>query len=73
MKLVRALHGFKKSGASRTKIFKDHIVDKLEFTLRVVDPDMYYRRNVKADGTECYELLVVYVDNVLACSHYLKG
>ena len=73
MKLVRVLYGLKSSGASWRKMFKDHVVDKLEFTPSVVDPDMYYQRNVKADGTEYYELLLVYVDDVLACSHDPKG
>lgn len=68
-KLVRALYGLKSSGASWRKMFKDYIIQHLGFTASVMDPDMYYRKGVKADGTEYYELLLVYVDDVLAISH----
>ena len=30
---------------------------------------MYYRRNTKEEGTDYYDILLVYVDNVLECSH----
>ena len=33
------------------------------------DPDVWRRRNVKPNGDEYYELLLVYVDDVLCCSH----
>ncbi|KAL7523049.1 hypothetical protein ACHAWF_000341, partial [Thalassiosira exigua] len=69
MKLVRALYGLKSSGASWRKMFKDFIVTHLKFTLSRVDGDMYYRKNLKPDGTLYYELLLVYVDDVLAISH----
>ena len=68
MKLVRALYGLKSSGASWRKMFKDYIIDKLAFTPSVMDGDMYYRRNVTETGEPYYELLLVYVDDVLAVS-----
>ncbi|KAL7537428.1 hypothetical protein ACHAWF_005758, partial [Thalassiosira exigua] len=69
MKLVRALYGLKSSGASWRKMFNDFIVTYLEFTPPRVDGDMYYRKSLKPDGTLYYELLLVYVNNVLAISH----
>ncbi|KAL7535630.1 hypothetical protein ACHAWF_005219, partial [Thalassiosira exigua] len=69
MKLVRALCGLKSSGASWRKMFKDFIVPRLEFTPSRVGRDMYYRKSSKPDGTLYYEILLVYVDNVLAISH----
>lgn len=50
-------------------MFKDFIETKLQFTPSVMDPDVYYRRNVDKDGRTYYELLLVYVDDVLAISH----
>ena len=52
MKLVRALYGLKISGASWRKMFKHHIVNCLGFTPSTIDPDMYYRRNQKENGTD---------------------
>jgi len=34
---------------------------------------MYWRRNTKQDGSAYYELLLVYVDDVLAVSHDPKA
>ena len=50
-------------------MFKDFIETKLRFKLSRVDPNMYYRRNVRGDGQAYYKLLLVYVDDVLAISH----
>ncbi|KAL7525855.1 hypothetical protein ACHAWF_001533, partial [Thalassiosira exigua] len=69
MKLIRALYGLKSSGASWRKMFKDFIVTHLKFIPSRVDGDMYYRKSSKPDGTLYYELLLVYVDDVLAISH----
>lgn len=68
-RIVRALYGLKSSGASWRKMFKDHIVQHLDFTPSIVDPDLYYRKAERPDGTLYYELLLVYVDDVLAISH----
>ena len=73
MRLVRALYGFKISGAIWRKMFKYHIVNCLGFTPSTIDPDTYYRCNTKEDRTDKYELFLVYVDNVLACSHDEKA
>ena len=68
-KLIRALYGLKSSGASWRKMFKDHIQQHLGFTPSITDPDMYYRKAKRPDGSMYYELLLVYVDDVLAMSH----
>ena len=34
---------------------------------------MYYQRNTKENGTDYYKLLLVYVEDVLACSHNAKA
>ena len=69
MKLVRALYGLKSSGASWRNMFKDFIISHLGFAPTVMDPDVYIRRNINKKGGAYYELLLVYVDDVLAISH----
>ena len=54
-------------------MFKDHTVNCLWFTAGTIEPDMYYWHNAKQDFTDYYELLLVYVDNILACSHDAKA
>lgn len=66
IKLVRALYGLTSSGALQRKMFKDYIIDKLGFTSYVMDGDMYYMRNATDTGEPYYELLLVYMDDVLA-------
>ena len=67
------MYGLKISGAFWRKIFKDTIINSLGFTSFTIDPDMYYKCNTKEDVTDYYELLLVYVDNILACSHDAKA
>ena len=69
MRLCRALYGLKSSRASWRKMFKDYIESKLGFTPSSADGDMYYPKNKMPSGAEYYELLLVYVDDVLAVSH----
>ena len=38
----------------------------------IIDPGMYYRRNTREDIIDYYELLLVYAENVLECSHGAK-
>ena len=52
---------------------KDHIVNDLVFTPSTIDPRIYYRRNTKYDGTNYYDILLVYVDGVLVWIHYAKA
>ena len=74
MKLVRALYGLKSSGASWYQTFKEYIdLKKMGFTPSLSDPDIYYRKQSRPDNTKYYELLLVYVDGVLAISHDPKS
>ena len=69
MKLVRALYGLKSSGASWRQMFKEYIVSRMGFVPSSLDRDMYYRRSKDEQGA-CYsELLLVYINDVLAISH----
>ena len=69
MKLVWALHGLKSSGASWRQMLKDSIELKMGFTPSTTDPGMSYRRIRHTKGSAYYELLLVYIDDVLAISH----
>lgn len=50
-------------------MLKTFIEQHLGFTPSLVDPDLYYRRQSRQGAGDYYELLLVYVDDVLACSH----
>ena len=51
MRLTRVLYGLKSSGALWRKMFKDFIESLLGFKSSRVDPDIYYRRNTRDDGS----------------------
>ena len=68
-KLVRALYGLKSSGAAWRAMFSSFVTETLRFNPTRIDPDVYYRKNYRSDGTAYYKyLLLVYVDDVLASS-----
>ena len=69
MKLVRALYGLKSSGAAWRAMFSTFITEHLKFKSTRIDPDVYIRRNHKKNGQPYYEMLLVYVDDVLLISH----
>lgn len=43
--------------------------DGLGFTRIVTDPSVYIRKTTKPCGCSCYEMLRIYVDNILILSH----
>ena len=66
--IVRALYGLKSSGAA----FRSHLalcLDEIGFRPSIADADVWMRMNVKADGEEYYESILVYVDDLMAISH----
>jgi hypothetical protein len=68
MVVVRALYGLKSSGAAWRTMFAETLKE-MGFEPTLADPDVYRRRARKQNGMEYYELLLVYVDDVLCCSH----
>jgi len=66
--IVKALYGLRSSGSAWHSHFSDTLRG-MGFVPSRADMDMWYRRQKKADGTEYYEYLVVYVDDVLIVSH----
>jgi len=72
MVITRALYGLKSSGAAWRAMFSDFIIKTLGFASTIVDQDVYRRKSFyqDANGTSIpyYELLLVYVDDVLLIS-----
>ena len=66
--IVRALYGLKGSGAAWRNHFAKMIYEELGYQASLADPDVWLRKAVKPDGTEYYEYLIVYVDDILCCS-----
>ena len=50
-------------------MFKNFIENNLHLKLTQIDPNVYIRINRRKNGTEYYELFLVYVSDVLAVSH----
>jgi Reverse transcriptase (RNA-dependent DNA polymerase) len=71
MLIVRALYGLKSSGAAFRSMLADHLHD-MSFRSSRGDPDVWYRPAIKPDGTEYYEYILVYVDDIFAISNNPK-
>ena len=67
MIVVRALYGLKSAGAAFRALLAETLHD-IGYVPSRADPDVWLRPGVKPDGTEYYEMVLVYVDDVLAFS-----
>mgnify|MGYP003321204368 FL=1 len=66
--ITRALYGLKSSGAAwHAKLAGT--LQEMKFVSTRADADVYRRPATRPDGTEYYELLLVYVDDILLISH----
>ena len=69
--LCRALYGLKSSGAAwRTTLAA--ALGELGFLPTQADPDVWLRAAVNSQGMEYYEMLCVYVDDILVISHQAR-
>ena len=66
--VVRALYGLKSAGSAWRAALAEALV-QLGFESARADLDVWIRSDVCLDGGEYYEILFVYVDNILALSH----
>jgi hypothetical protein len=66
--IVRALYGLKSSGAAFRSFLAEMLRD-IGYVPSLADLDVWLRPAVKADGFEYYEMVLCYVDDVLAISH----
>ena len=63
----REVHGGKTSGRD----FRNHLrscMHFINFTSCPADPDVWMRPAIKSDGTKCYDIFLLYVDDALAVS-----
>ena len=68
----KALYGLKTSGAA----FRAHMAETLydlEYKPSLADPDVWIRPAVKPDGFKYYDMVLVYVDDILCISHDPKA
>mmetsp|Transcript_25131 Transcript_25131/g.35990 ORF Transcript_25131/g.35990 Transcript_25131/m.35990 type:complete len:379 (-) Transcript_25131:1183-2319(-) len=66
--IVRALYGLKLSGVMWRSHFAANLRN-LGFNSSLEDPNVWFRPATKEDGSEYYEYLLVYVDDLLIISH----
>ena len=67
MIIRRALYGLKSAGASFRAFLADYIYE-IGYRSSLADPDVWIRPAVKPNGTEYYEMLLCYVDDLLCVS-----
>ncbi len=65
MIIKKALYGLKSSGASWRNMISQTMHDA-GYRNTFADPDVWRRRAVKSDGTHYYELILVYVDDIMS-------
>ena len=68
MVVVWALYGLESSGASWRAMSADTLL-AMNFIPTQEYPDVYRRKSRKPYGEEYHQLLLIYVDDVMACSH----
>jgi hypothetical protein len=66
--MVRSLYGLKSAGAAFRSTLAQLLQD-LGYKSSKADPDVWMREAVWDGGHEYYEMLFVYVDDILALSH----
>ena len=66
--VVKALYGLKYVGLSWCAAFAQVLKD-LDFVSTLADPYVWIREAVREDGFKNYEMLFVYVDDILAVLH----
>jgi Reverse transcriptase (RNA-dependent DNA polymerase) len=69
--IIRALYGLKSAGNSWRMALAE-VLTSLSFESTRADPDVWIRAAVRDDGFGYYEMLFVYVDDILAISHKAK-
>ena len=71
MVVKRALYGLKSSGAAWRAMLAQTLMD-LGYKSSRADPDVWIRPQTKPNGFEYYEMILVYVDDILHLSHNIK-
>ena len=66
--MVRDLYGLNSTGAACITMFSETLRDSY-FVPTVSYPYFYHRQSRNPNGEDFYEFILVYVDDVLCCSH----
>jgi Reverse transcriptase (RNA-dependent DNA polymerase) len=70
--IEKALYGLKSSGAAWRSLFASTLVN-FNFVNSIADPDVWLRAAIHPQTIlECYEMVLVYVDDILHLSHNPK-
>ena len=69
--IMRALYGLKLAGAAWRTFFAQALT-RLEFKPMQGDRDVYIKPQAEPNGDRYYEMLLVYVDDILIISHDTK-
>jgi Reverse transcriptase (RNA-dependent DNA polymerase) len=67
MIIKRALYGLKSSGAAWRNMLASSLMD-MGYKSSLADADVWTKPNIKPDGFEYYEMILVYVDDILVVS-----
>ena len=62
--IVRALYGGKSANADYW-CHVQHAMTKLEFQSCKADPDVWFRPSTKSDGTDYYQYVLIYTNDIL--------
>jgi len=71
MIIVRALYGLKTSGTAWRAAFAEKLTE-MGYKSTKADPDVWIWESVKPNGFWYYEILLVYIDNILCVSDQLE-
>ena len=63
--IVLALYGGKSANADYWRHVR-HAMTKLGFQLCKADPNVWFRPSIKSDGTDYYQYVLIYTDDILA-------
>ena len=66
--IVRALYGMKSSGAAWRDMIASYLRYEMKFQMCLADNDIWFRPDIKKDGTKYYTYISIYVDDILICS-----
>jgi hypothetical protein len=73
MIITRALYGLRTSGASWRQILADTLLSQeFGYFPSRGDPDVYMKRRSRPNGSDYYEMVLVFVDDILCISHIPK-
>jgi len=63
--IIRALYGGKRAGADYWRHVRS-AMEEMNFETCKADPDVWFRSSVKEDGTDYYQYVLLYTDDILA-------